>query len=127
MFNKVLIVDDDANVREIAQMSLEDDFEVITAASGREAIEMAPGAKPDFILLDRMMPGMDGIVTLAKLRENPLLAKIPVIFLTAKVQKHEIDAYSQYDVAGVIAKPFDPMTLTGEILDMLSAYSKVEN
>jgi CheY-like chemotaxis protein len=119
MFKKVLVVDDDAHIREIAQMSLEDDFEVIMASSGNEAILLSEKLKPDFILLDRMMPEMDGIMTLKRLRESPELAKIPVIFLTAKVQKHEMDSYAQYKVAGVIAKPFDPMTLPAEILELL--------
>jgi two-component system, OmpR family, response regulator len=121
MYRKVLIVDDDAHIREIAQMSLEDDFEVMLASSGHEALAVAAGEKPDFILLDRMMPGMDGITTLSRLRQDPELAAIPVIFLTAKVQKHELDSYAQYKVAGVIAKPFDPMTLPAEILEILNA------
>lgn len=112
---KILLVDDDPHIREIAQISLEDDFNVVLAASGPEALQLSQVENPDLIILDMMMPGMDGVTTLAKLRENAQTANIPVIFMTAKVQAQELDSYRALDVAGVLSKPFDPMKLPGEI------------
>lgn len=116
---KLLLVDDDANIRLLAGMSLEDDWDVVSAASGAEALSLAAQEKPDLILLDRMMPGMDGLETLSKLREMPDTKDTPVIFLTAKVQKHEVNDLDRQDIRGVLTKPFDPMTLTEEILKLL--------
>lgn len=112
---KILLVDDDPHIREIAQISLEDDFQVVLAASGPEALSLSQAESPDLIILDMMMPGMDGVTTLAKLRENAQTASIPVIFMTAKVQAQELDSYRALDVAGVLSKPFDPMKLPSEI------------
>ncbi len=112
---KILVVDDDDCIRQIAQIGLEDDFIVITAASGAEALQTAAREKPDLILLDRMMPGMDGVATLSKLRELETTRSIPVIFLTAKVQRDEMENYAKLEVAGVLAKPFDPMNLADDI------------
>ncbi|MBY0357455.1 MAG: response regulator [Candidatus Obscuribacterales bacterium] len=117
--NKVLIVDDDANIRTIAQISLEDSLNVVLAGSGSEALEVAAREKPDFILLDRMMPGMDGLETLSRLKQDDNTKSIPIIFLTAKIQGHEMADYNGLDVAGVLAKPFDPMTLLDDIRKIL--------
>ena len=76
---------------------------------------------PDVILLDVMMPGMDGITALKKLRETYKDALPPVIFMTAKAQRHEVQSYYQLGVAGVIIKPFDPLTLPSEIQDILNS------
>jgi CheY-like chemotaxis protein len=114
---KLLVTDDDPNILFIAQMGLEDtpEWTVFTAQSGQEAINKAILEKPDAIVLDMMMPGMDGKMTLNKLRQNPETADIPVIFLTAKVQREEIDSYLKMGAAGVITKPFDPMKLSAEL------------
>jgi CheY-like chemotaxis protein len=114
---KILLVDDDKNIQLIAQMGLEDrpDWTVVTASSGPEALETFTKEKPDLILLDMMMPGMDGKTTFAKLKELQNASEIPVIFMTAKVQSHELQSYLDLGVAGVISKPFDPLTLSEEI------------
>ncbi len=118
---KVLLVDDDPRIRKIAQISLEGvgGWNVSMVSSGFEAIEVAVREKPDVILLDVMMPEMDGPTTLAKIREKEEIAGIPVIFFTAKVQKHELDAYLALGAAGIISKPFDPMKLPGEISEIV--------
>jgi two-component system, OmpR family, response regulator len=120
---KVLVVDDDENIQLITQMGLEDrpDWQVIIASSGQEALEKAAAEKPDLVLLDIMMPDMDGKTTLAKLKEQETGASVPVIFLTAKVQNHEIESYVKIGAAGVITKPFDPMTLSAEICQIVGA------
>jgi CheY-like chemotaxis protein len=113
----VLLVDDEPHIRRIGELCLEavGKMRVRLASSGAEAIEMAVADPPDAILLDVMMPGMDGPSTLAALRIQPATASIPVIFMTAKVQPHEVDRYHHLGAAGVIKKPFDPMTLADEI------------
>lgn len=118
---KVLLVDDDANIRFVAQMSLEGltTWNIILAESGEEALTKAKSDVPDLILLDMMMPGMDGPTTFAKLKEETACAQIPVIFMTAKVQTHEVESYLELGAAGVIAKPFDPMKLADEICRIL--------
>ena len=119
--SKILLVDDDENIRTIALLSLEDDYQVEVATSGLTAIQMAQKNKPDLILLDVMMPGIDGKATFEKLQEMPDLAKIPVVFMTAKVQTHEIDFYIKLGAAGVITKPFDPMTLASDVHNIWTA------
>jgi two-component system, OmpR family, response regulator len=103
----VLIVDDDANIRTVAEIGLELDFIIFMADSGMKALAVAESEKPDLILLDVRMPGMDGPTTLIKLRENPLTANIPVIIMSASVQSQEMESYKKLDVVGVIVKPFD--------------------
>lgn len=117
----VMLVDDDALIRKIGQMTLTrvGKWTVVLAESGARAIELMPEAKPDVILLDVMMPDMDGPTTLRMLKEAGTEA--PVIFITAKIQKHELAAYYELGAAGVIAKPFDPLTLPAEIQDILNA------
>ena len=119
---KLLLVDDDTNIRFVVQICFEgsSEWNLIEASNGREALEMAQKELPDLILLDMMMPGMDGVTTLEHLRQNEVTAKIPVIFMTAKVQTHELEAYKHLGVEGVITKPFDPMTLPDEIKEILS-------
>ena len=123
---KVLLVDDEDNIRLIAQIGLEDrpDWQVLSAASGAEGLAIAIAEKPDLILLDVMMAGMDGMTTLAKLRENPDTANIPVIFMTAKAQKQEQEAYAALGVAGIITKPFDPISLSTEIEQLVGSLCK---
>lgn len=112
---KILLIDDDDNIRFVAEMSLEEDWTVVTASSGVEGIALAKEEKPDVILLDYMMPSMDGSMTLAKLREIEECRQIPIIFMTAKVQPQEVQSYVDLGVAGLIVKPFDPMTLSEQI------------
>jgi len=123
---KVLLVDDEDPIRLIAQIGLEDrpEWLILLASSGAEALTIANQEKPDLILLDVMMPGMDGKTALKKLRENTETAHIPVIFMTAKVQEHELKGYVDSGVIGIIAKPFDPMTLSTEIENLLLSVSK---
>lgn len=117
---RVLYVDDEPDIREIAEMSLGLDpgFEVRTAGSGAEALELVKTWVPGIILLDVMMPQMDGPTLLARLRETEALATVPVIFVTARAQRSEIQNFSTLDAAGVIAKPFDPMTLAQQVRDI---------
>ncbi len=114
---KVLLVDDEQDIRTVAKMSLSvvGGWEVTVAASGREALELAASEQPDVILLDATMPEMDGPSTLRALRAQPSTARIPVIFLTAKVQASEIEQFRALGAAGVIAKPFDPMDLPNHV------------
>jgi CheY-like chemotaxis protein len=118
---RLLVVDDDDAIREVAQMALEivGGFEVRTANSGTQARQMVGIEAPDAILLDVMMPGMDGPTLLSHLRSDPVTADIPVIFLTAKIQAGERRDWVDLDITGVIAKPFDPMRLAGEISTLL--------
>jgi CheY-like chemotaxis protein len=114
---KILVVDDELNIREVTQMSLEmiGGFEVIQAASGAEALQVAALERPDAILLDVMMPDMDGPTTFVKLQGDPACADIPVVLLTAKIQPSDRARFEGLGVAGLISKPFDPMTLPHEI------------
>jgi CheY-like chemotaxis protein len=117
---RVLYVEDDTDIRTIALMALETvgALQVRACASGAEAIEAAAGFGPDLLLLDVMMPGMDGMTTLARLREIPATANTPVVFMTAKVQASEVEQYKALGAAGVITKPFDPMTLATQVEEL---------
>ncbi len=117
----VLVIDDEDDIREVAQVSLEalGGWNVLTASSGSQGIERATSDQPDAILLDVMMPGMDGPTTFQKLQAEEGTRGIPVIFLTAKVQAADRQRFADLGVAGVIAKPFDPMTLAGDIAALL--------
>jgi CheY-like chemotaxis protein len=114
---KVLIVDDDEDIRLVSELAVRriGKWDVVVAATGEEALERARTEQPDVILLDVMMPHLNGPATLALLRQEPTTASIPVIFLTAKVQKHEVARYMALGATGVIRKPFDVMTLADEI------------
>ena len=113
---KILYVEDEADIREVAAFALEDEgFELLFCASGEEALRKSGTFRPDLVLMDVMMPGMDGPTTLQHLREIPGHENIPVIFLTAKVQPDEIEKFRSMGVAEVIAKPFDPMRLAEQI------------
>ncbi|MES0101743.1 response regulator [Mesorhizobium sp. M0019] len=118
---RILYVDDENDIREIAQMSLELDpeFEVRSCSSGIEALTDAVDWQPDLILLDVMMPDMDGPETLTRLADSPLTASIPVAFITARTQTHEVERYLAMGAVGVIAKPFDPLALAGEVRKLL--------
>lgn len=122
MTRRILIVDDEDDIREVAQVSLElvGHFDVLTAACGRDGVERARSDQPDAILLDVMMPDMDGPSTLAKLRADPATRDIPVLFLTAKTQSAERSRLAELGVAGILTKPFDPLKLAGELAAALS-------
>ena len=117
---KIMVVDDEDDIRDVVGMALEmaSGLAVEGCGSGREAVARARAVRPDMILLDVMMPGMDGPTTLAALRQDPELVGIPVVFLTAKAQAGELDRFLELGAADVIAKPFDPMTL-GEKLQSI--------
>lgn len=120
---KVLLVDDEPHIRRIGELSLKGvgKWTAVLASSGGEALTIAEKENPDLILLDVMMPGMDGPATLQQLRATDATSRIPVIFMTAKVQKHEVDKYLAAGAVGVIPKPFDPMALPSQILQILSS------
>lgn len=119
---KILYVEDEPDIQMIAEIALRDvgGFTLETCSSGREAIEKVEGFKPDLILLDVMMPGMDGPDTLAELRKLDVTAATPVIFMTTKVQPQEIEHYKDLGAVDVISKPFDPMNLSNQIRTILS-------
>jgi len=121
MPRRVLIIDDEEDIREVAALSLETvaGWEVLVAGSGSAGIAKARENRPDAILLDVMMPGMDGPTTYHQLRALPETAGIPVILLTAKVQAADQKRFSDLGVAAVMFKPFDPLTLAQEIAEAL--------
>ncbi len=110
---KVLVVDDDDDVRTITALCLSvvGGLATVEAKNGREGVEVALREQPDLILLDVMMPGLDGPQTLDALRRHSSTAAIPVVFLTAKAMPSELDRLEQLDICGVLSKPFDPVTL----------------
>lgn len=114
---RILYVEDEPDIRMVAQMALEavGGFTVIACPSGSEALAAAPTAQADLLLLDVMMPGMDGPSTLKALRALPATAGTPVIFMTAKVQAAEVAQYRELGAIDVIHKPFDPMELSAQI------------
>ncbi|MBD0301459.1 MAG: response regulator [Tolypothrix sp. T3-bin4] len=118
---RILIVDDEEDIREIAQLTLEavGGWEVLTAASGNEALAKAASQQLDAILLDIMMPDLDGIATFQKLQANPVTQHIPVILLTAKVQAADRHRFAELGLTAMIVKPFDPMTLPDLVADAL--------
>jgi CheY-like chemotaxis protein len=118
---RILIVDDEDDIREVAQVSLElvGQYEVLTASSGRDGVRFARAERPDAILLDVMMPDMDGPATLAELRADPVTRDIPVVFLSAKTQSAERGRLALLGAAGILTKPFDPLTLAGEVASTL--------
>lgn len=114
---KVVLCDDDPDIRAIGEISLRDvgGWEVVCVNDGFAAVDAARAEMPDLILLDIMMPNLDGPGTFAKLRGDPQCSGIPVVFMTAKAQSHELRGYTELGAAGVIAKPFDPLTLPEQI------------
>jgi CheY-like chemotaxis protein len=118
---RILIIDDEPDIREVAQMSLEtvSGWQVLTAESGDEGITKAKQEKPDAILLDAMMPSVDGPETFQKLQADPSTQQIPVIMFTAKVQAADRMRFAALGVKDVIEKPFDPMKLGSQIAAIL--------
>ena len=115
MRRTLLVIDDDRDIRQVAKTSLElvGGFHVILADSGQRGLTLAHEARPDAIILDLMMPDLDGRTTLAHLKQTPEMASIPVIMLTAKVQVNRQELVGQ-GAAGVLVKPFDPMQLRSD-------------
>ncbi|HEX8451906.1 MAG TPA: response regulator [Longimicrobium sp.] len=121
MSRRVLVIDDEDDIREVAQLALEAvaGWEVSSASSGAEGLRLAAEHMPDAILLDVMMPEMDGPSTFRALRAQPATAEIPVILLTAKVQATDRTRFQDLGVNGVLTKPFDPMELARQIEEVL--------
>lgn len=117
---RILYVEDDLDIQTIAVMVLESisSFMVEACSSGSEALAKAVAFNPDLIVLDVMMPGMDGPETFAALRQLPELQNTPVVFMTAKVQPQEVQGYLNLGAVGVIAKPFDPMMLAEQLREI---------
>lgn len=115
--HRILVIDDDDGIREVCRASLElvGGHDVVTAASGQEGLDAARGDPPDAILLDVMMPGLDGPATFARLQELPETRDVPVILLTAKTQEADRVRFAALGVAGVFTKPFDPMALPADL------------
>lgn len=122
---RILVIDDEDDIREVAQLSLEalGGWEVLTASSGGNGIEQALAEQPDVILLDVMMPVMDGPTTFQWLQADPGTRDIPVIFLTAKVQAADRQRFADLGVTAVLAKPFNPLSLSDDIAAALARSS----
>ncbi|MDO8682448.1 MAG: response regulator [Armatimonadota bacterium] len=117
MTRKILIIEDEPEIQAILSMSLQHagGFDVILANDGIEGIEMALDQSPDLILLDVLMPKLDGYATCRRIKQNERISNIPVIFLTAKTDPHEVDRAMRAGASGYVAKPFDPLKLAGQI------------
>jgi CheY-like chemotaxis protein len=114
---RIMYVEDQPDIQMVAKVALEavGGFEVLICSSGEEALEKVIAFNPDLILLDVMMPGMDGPTTKIELGKLPEVAGKPVIFMTAKIQPTEVTEYKDMGALDVIPKPFDPMTLSDQI------------
>ena len=121
MSRRILLVDDEDDIREVTTLSLQEiaGWEVFCASSGEEGLRTAEATRPDAILLDVMMPGMDGPTTFQRLRGREETKAIPVILLTAKVQGADQRRFTELGVDGVIAKPFDPVNLANQVAKTL--------
>ncbi|WP_251977370.1 response regulator [Salinicola avicenniae] len=117
---RILHVEDDLSIQEVARVALEivGGFEVESCEDGLTALPRAEAWQPDLILLDVMMPGIDGPTTLVRLREQETTRDIPVVFMTAKVQPNEIEHYRAIGALDVVIKPFDPMALAQQLRDI---------
>lgn len=124
---RVMMVEDDLDIQTIARLSLEavGGFTVEVCSGGLEALEKIEDFAPDLVLLDVMMPDMDGPTVLARLRERESTQNVPVIFMTAKAQAHEIEAYKKMGALEVVSKPFDPMALPQILLDICDNQEKL--
>lgn len=118
---RILVIDNEPYIQEIAQICLRTvaGWQVSTASSGKEGITKATAEQPDAILLDVMMPDMDGVATFQALQGNPTTQPIPVILLTAKVQASDRQRYTELGVKATIAKPFDPLQLAAQVSAVL--------
>lgn len=118
---RILIIDDEEDIREVAGLALEATagWQVLTASSGIEGIAIATAEQPDAILMDVMMPGVDGPTTFRNMQQDSLVAHIPVLLLTAKVQGVDQRRFASLGVAAILFKPFDPLTLASQISEAL--------
>jgi len=123
--SRVLVVEDDADIQKVVRMSLKirGVGEVIVVDSGTECLERLSSFTPDVILLDVMMPHVDGYETCRRLKENPATRAIPVVFLTARAQKADRERGMKLGAAGYVTKPFDPMTLHDQIVALLAEHA----
>ncbi|MBF2063125.1 MAG: response regulator [Calothrix sp. C42_A2020_038] len=121
MSKRVLVVDNEEYIQEVTKICLETvaGWRVLTASSGKEGILKAETEHPDAILLDVMMPDMDGITTFEKLKANPATTEIPVILLTAKIQASDRRRYADLGIRDAIAKPFNPIELANQVASVL--------
>lgn len=119
---RILHVEDDPSIQAVTKVALEavGGFQVLSCSGGQEALDQVLGFAPDFILLDVMMPGMDGPQTLERLRELVDIGEVPVAFMTAKVQPGEVAHYRSLGARDVIIKPFDPMQLAAQVRQIWS-------
>ncbi|MCL7943014.1 response regulator [Marinobacter sp. ATCH36] len=117
---RILYVEDDADIRAVAELALATvgGFSLKSCSSGQEALLEGPDFAPELILLDVMMPGMDGPSTFHAMQADPVLKGVPVVFMTAKVQTEEVASYRELGAVEVIPKPFDPMTLADQICEI---------
>ncbi len=122
MTRKILIIDDECDIQAVAQLALEvvAGWTVTIASSGLEGLELALNEQPDAILLDVMMPDMDGIMTLKALQSNPRTSMIPVILMTAKTQLADRERFAKLGISALISKPFKAMKLSEQIALALS-------
>ncbi len=118
---RILLIEDDPDIQRMVQLSLrfQGGHEVSVASGGQEGIAKAEQEKPDLILLDVMMPEMDGYETCRRLKANPATASIPIVFLSARAQQSEIQKGRELGAIGYLVKPFDPMTLSDQLQEML--------
>lgn len=118
----IMLVEDEPDIREIAAMTLSElgGFKLTICDSGQKALEQLQHEKPQLIMLDVMMPGMDGPTTYEKIKTMKNGEKVPVIFMTARVQAHEVEGYLEQGAIGVISKPFNPTTLAQEVYQLWS-------
>ena len=115
---RILYVEDEPDIQAVARLALElvGRFEVQVCGSGEDALRLVEDFEPDLIVLDVMMPGLDGPSTLTRLREIPAVAAVPIVFVTARVQPEEIAEYRSIGAIGVVQKPFDPIGLSQELV-----------
>lgn len=125
---KITYVEDEPDIRAVAEIALTTigGFSLDVCCSGTEALSKAPGFQPDLVLLDVMMPGIDGVETFRQLKSMPETQNIPVIFMTAKAQRHEVQEYKDHGAIDVIVKPFDPITLSDQISTIWNRYREEE-
>lgn len=118
--NKILYVEDDEDIAEVASITLTDlgGFTIHHCLSGKEALEAFPDFQPDLVLMDVMMPQMDGLETYEKLRTMEDAKDIPIVYMTAKAQTHEQKKYQEMGAIGIIVKPFDPFTLCEQVTEL---------
>lgn len=127
--NRLLIAEDDTDIQKVIRMSLRvrGVADVLVTENGEECLEVAGQSKPDVILLDVMMPKLDGYETCRRLKANPETSSIPVIFLTAKAQHYEVKQGLEAGGLGYLIKPFDPMTLHDQIVSILNSSTQKQD